>query len=246
MDHSINQTESAKQKARNKANIDNSVKRLTQEVDDEVGGKPPDDASIEAWDRYLNDFMEAMQRRDEEHAKNSWTQLGKAEQFINKMRQQEFRLVGDNIAEGTLPRSSGSTVSHQRKGRTERNRAVKPTNKNRGPVELSHGVCGVGSREISRQTERVEESERQAAPIDNPFARSPSMLQNSKQPGSSTAAKHTLSSDPVDIAEGRDDQRPMKKRRSGPAALESNLGKNWEPHVDAEGHRPSRNKSKKS
>ncbi|KAI0381561.1 hypothetical protein F5Y04DRAFT_64007 [Hypomontagnella monticulosa] len=241
------QTEPAKQKARNKANAGNSMKKYLQEIEAKVGPEPPGDASKKVWDSYIFDFMTEVDRKDEERAKKSWTQLDKAEQFIDKMKQQTFRLIGDNDDEDILPRSTGYTMSSQRKGPAGGNRRTKDTDKYRGSMEPGRGISGaVGSHGTSRQTGGAEESTLQATPTNNRVLRSSPSLPDDKQLDGSTTAKHytphIFSSDPVEI---RGDQRPKKKRRSGPEALESNLGKNWEPRVDAEGHRPTRNKSKK-
>ncbi|KAI1106789.1 hypothetical protein F4804DRAFT_329984 [Jackrogersella minutella] len=208
-----NQMEPAKQRT----NTDASVKKYIADIDRAVGGPPSDSASKETWDIYVDAFINEKNRRDEEEARNSWTQLAKAEQFIEKMSHQPFRLLGHSSDNEDRPKAAESITP----GRTTKKSSTKKP----------------------QQAKQIEENAQSSTTTDSKTAASNGASSNGKAAAKRTRRKSDSIPllNPAEASEPQSGPRPYKKkRRSGPETLASQLGKNWEPQVDEQGHRPTR------
>ncbi|KAI1139516.1 hypothetical protein F5Y05DRAFT_325379 [Hypoxylon sp. FL0543] len=206
-------------------NISSSVQRYMDDINRAVGGSPPENASRKDWDRYLDAFMTEKLRRDDEDDKNSWPELAKANQYVEKMKQQ-VRSARNNGEENSLLRSNGYTVPDRHEDRRERRQATKKTPK-----------------EKPRQHKRGEEDKQQAILADNRAGkgRGSQVRVNSPLLSSVRASWGSMStSPPPSSAHTSEGEQSKKRRRTGAEILESDLGKNWEPQVDQYGHRPAR------
>ncbi|KAI2473475.1 hypothetical protein F4781DRAFT_442076 [Annulohypoxylon bovei var. microspora] len=199
-----------------------SMKKYIASVNRAVGGPPSKDASRKDWDQYVNKFMTENWRRGDEEAENSWTELEKSEGFIKKMGQQRFRLLGNNSDEDELPKTIQSTTPAKQGGQVERNRVTPKKDSKKG----------------ARQEKQVGENRQHApnakAQVTKPATASPTTLPHDPDANGSLA-------DAPQAQTGK----KTKRRRTGLEILQSSLGKNWEPMVDEEGHRPTR-KAKKN
>ncbi|KAI2632334.1 hypothetical protein GGR54DRAFT_635095 [Hypoxylon sp. NC1633] len=223
----IDPNQVARHNSRLRPGTDNSVMRLIQQIDAVVGGSPPENASREDDDRYVNKWMEEKHRRDVEDDEKTWTQLARAEQFIKRMAQQPFHFVGSSDEEGR------STMANQRKDRAERRSNLSKKTRtvaNRGNVK---------SRKTRQEAEQVE-VDNQSSTLAKSLVATTDIPRPSPADGTEVLPPAILPLNTVDIPESQVGPRPKKKRRTAAENLESDLGRGWEPHVDAEGHRPAR------
>ncbi|KAI0843301.1 hypothetical protein F5Y06DRAFT_1452 [Hypoxylon sp. FL0890] len=205
--------------------VDSSVQRYMDDINHAVGGSPSDNASREDWDRYLDAFMNEKQRRDAEDDKNSWPQLTKASQYVERMKQQAQPARNHGEEHGLL-RTIGYTVAGRHEDKTERRQTTKKNPKER-----------------PRKDKRAEEDKQQASLMDNQAGkgRGTQALANGSLSSSADAPRGSMSTTPpIHPAHTSEGEHTKKRRRTGAEILESDLGKNWEPHVDSYGHRPAR------
>ncbi|KAL7624294.1 hypothetical protein AAE478_005854 [Parahypoxylon ruwenzoriense] len=248
MDHPVdrptNPEESAKRRAKIRASIDNSVNRLTDDINTTVGGPPADDASREDWDRYLNNFMGEMNRRDYERAENSWIQLAKAEKFVKQMGKKTFRMVGDDKEENASSGELASTRPALQRDRSGRSQATQ--RKNLGADTPGNLGIATDARPPKRslEMEQTGENERQATFTPDKAAAALAALATTPQPknkdGGVGLPSQNTPPPPKKAPGSRDSLPPKKKRRSGVENLEVNLGVKWDVQVDEQGHRPAR------
>ncbi|KAI1210691.1 uncharacterized protein F4807DRAFT_55891 [Annulohypoxylon truncatum] len=190
-----------------------SVRKHIANVHRTIGGRPPKNCPLEVWDEYYKKFKAENDRQGVESAENSWTQLAKGEQFIEKMRHRPFPQFGNSSEEDELPKGVLPAIPATRRGQTERSQATskKDLRKSAQPVKSATG-----------NGQQVSKAEDEAAASLTALAQA--------QPAKQSSA---------DSPQAQSDMKP-KRRRTGPESLRSSLGKNWEAQVDEDGHRPAR------
>ncbi|KAI1471443.1 uncharacterized protein F4812DRAFT_178974 [Daldinia caldariorum] len=222
---------------RNRSDGRSSVDKLMDEVEAVVGGQPADDAPKEEWDRYLGSYIKELDRRTESGA---WHQLEKAQQFVRRMGQAPFRRVNYSSDEEDLPKASESMIPARQKDHTE------GTQGNSNEITPTHGK----SRNKRRGGPGAKKNEVQTASVDKQAAAAAVAvleLENAKRSTGRSGVKSSIPDippPPPSLSAEQNNSQRKKRRRTGLESLESNLGKNWEPHVDERGHRPSRERTK--
>ncbi|KAI5864311.1 hypothetical protein GGS23DRAFT_563804 [Durotheca rogersii] len=242
MERPTNPEESAKRKARVRADIDASVDKLTDDVNATVGGPPSDDASKEDWNSYMNLFMGEIGRRDAERARQSWNQLAKANKCVDNMRKRLFSMVGSGEQEDESFKgpADGPTNTAPNKSQGDRSRPARSQGVELGPLAVS---LDSHPQKDATEVKHTRPSEQERALTRDQAAR---VLETLSDP--STFMEESTETPPprnvLDYAEtaivGQQSPPSRKRRRNGVENLESNLGTKWEAHVDEEGHRPSR------
>ncbi|KAI8961081.1 hypothetical protein F5Y11DRAFT_242576 [Daldinia sp. FL1419] len=202
--------------------------RLLEEAIAEAGGEPADDASKEDWDRYLGNCINALDQRS---ASSSWPQLEKAEQFIKKMGQAPFRRRGYSSDEDDPPKDGTPTPPDEQKVKAE-----KGQNDQNGQNENSQVTTTLpeGCRKMAESRKYIVQAAEkldELKDVEKSTKRNDMKASASKAFPPDSAADHNAS--------------PRKKRRTVLDSLESDLGKNWDVHVDEQGHRPTRKKASK-
>ncbi|KAI1418008.1 hypothetical protein F5Y13DRAFT_150355 [Hypoxylon sp. FL1857] len=212
--------------AARRANIDASVQKYMDDVDRAIGGPPSNDTSREDWDRYLDAFMNEKRRRDNEDEENSWPELAKAIQYVEGMKQQ-IQPVSSGSEEDSLLKTIGYTTPVKQECRRERRQATKKN-----------------PRERLRQEKQTEEGKQQQTILKDDRAgkeRGIQTLADNPSSSSTNAAGDPVPTTIPPYLTYKSEGEPAKKRRrTGAEILESDLGKNWEPRVDLNGHRPAR------
>ncbi|KAI1405560.1 hypothetical protein F4819DRAFT_443838 [Hypoxylon fuscum] len=201
------------------------VTKLIEDINAKVGDPPPKGAPREEDDRYLDNFMGEMHRSNQQQFE-SWPELQKSQDFVANMGKRRYQPLG-NGEENGLPKNCKST-------RSVRLRQASTAGTN----------GGAKSRKRPRKAPQAEADERrQATSIGDPAVEATPQSPDTPCPSNGTrmdiSAICNPSPNPAGAPESRDGPRP-KKRRTGTANLESNLGSGWEPKVDTNGHRPTR------
>ncbi|KAI1807746.1 hypothetical protein F4811DRAFT_504415, partial [Daldinia bambusicola] len=223
---------------RNRSDARSSVDKLMEEVNAKVGGEPADDAPKEEWDRYLGHYIEELDRKT---GSGTWPQLEKAEQFVRRMGQVPLRRVNYSSDEDDLPKASESIAPARQKGHIEGTKTntngIEPTD---GKARRNKRRGAPGTKKNEVQTASVDKQGEAAAAAAADLESEDAKRSRGGSGGKSSTPNIPPPPPPPSPSAEQSNSQRRKRRRTGLESLESNLGKNWEPHVDERGHRPGR------
>ncbi|KAI1780417.1 hypothetical protein F4818DRAFT_395652 [Hypoxylon cercidicola] len=213
----------ARKKAGDDAASEARINKLIEDTNAKIGFRVNEGDSKEENARRLNLFVAEIYKKD---PKKDWPILTKAEEFIENMKKQPFKLLNPNDKDDD---DDQPQVGFQQR-KTSRNTTERAKHQ---------------KRRLYEPEQPKEKGQPSSSAMDQP-AKTTKTPAHGSQPrgrkGEHDTALPTPTSNPTDASTSLGASQPKKKRRT--ENLETNLGSKWDVHVDEWGHRPARSGKK--
>ncbi|KAI4859608.1 hypothetical protein F4820DRAFT_453716 [Hypoxylon rubiginosum] len=231
------QLRKAVQKAQDDAAEEIRINKLIEETERKIGGPVNEGGSKEENKRRLDAFVREIYKED---PKKDWPILTKAEEFIEKMKKQPFRLLHTSDDD----EDDEEEVRRQRKARKDIAELVQAQKRLQAEEDLEpeQGLEPEQPTEIGQSSSSSKDQAAKTTQM-SAYASHSSSSKGKQHATSATPATPTIpTSNEADAGPSRNESQPKKKRRMD--NLESTLGSKWDAHVDEFGHRPARSAKK--